>query len=285
LTAQQIFVISTTLEAIDQAPWQSMPPTSRAAPRDPAKLPESTDVLLVGASSAGLAAAGYLKALGVDFVQCDAIETMGDSWGLVGHFTRSRDRPLTRSQRYDCVKLHTIRAFSGAFAPSCSIAPKPDGRTGLPYQGFPEDYPQYVPSLKIAEFYRHYAENMDLPIYLSRLVTKARWDEERKAWRVPFNGKFGPEEIIAKHLIFAVGIFGRTPTLPKLPNEVRALCLCAETMRLNEPRRAPSRGRSCIRSSIPTPRPGRGSASSSSAPRRPPAIAPTTVPSVAPTSP
>lgn len=85
---------------------------------------------------------------------------------------------------------------------------------------FPLDYPQYVPAVKIGQFYRHYAETMDLPIFLSRRVTKTTWDAERKAWRVPFKGKYGDEEILAKYLVFAVGIFGRTPIMPSLPSQV-----------------------------------------------------------------
>lgn len=94
----QIFLMTTTLESLESAPWQLLPPV---ATRKLTELPKSTDILLVGASSAGLAAAGYFKSLNLDFVQVDScvalpllrfelkynrIDTMGDSWALVRLF-------------------------------------------------------------------------------------------------------------------------------------------------------------------------------------------------------
>jgi cation diffusion facilitator CzcD-associated flavoprotein CzcO len=70
------------------------------------------DILIVGAGPAGLSAAGALKKIGLDATVLDQGDCLGGS-GL---------------RRYDRLRLHTVRAFSG-----------------LAHFPIPRHFPQYIP--------------------------------------------------------------------------------------------------------------------------------------------
>jgi cation diffusion facilitator CzcD-associated flavoprotein CzcO len=56
-----------------------------------------TEILNVGGSPAGLSTAGALKQIGIESVILNSSERIGQSW----------------EQRYDCLYLHTVQAYSG----------------------------------------------------------------------------------------------------------------------------------------------------------------------------
>lgn len=193
----KIFTTTTSLKAIDAAPWKDCKRTTEVSK----ELPNETEALIVGAgcvpflclmaymllncdcnSHAGLALAAYLQALDIDFAIVDREEQVGDAW----------------AKRYDSATLHTSRVFSG-----------------LPYRPFPEDYPEYINAKQLAQFYKSYAKDLNLPIYQSTDVQQALWDDTAKKWTV----KTSRGTIVTRSLIFAIGIGGRYPVRPDYPNE------------------------------------------------------------------
>lgn len=130
----------------------------------------------------GLAIGAYLSALGQNFAIIDREQEVGDSW----------------AKRYDSAVLHTIRVFSG-----------------LPFMPFPKDYPNWVDRQRLADFYKVYARELNLPIYQNTAAEHAVFDEEKKLWTVQTSQ--GP--VVAKILLFAVGVFGRHPNIPAYPGQ------------------------------------------------------------------
>lgn len=169
----KIFTATTSLQELDAAPWKDCV-RKEEVPKD---LPEETEALIVGAGHAGLALAAYLQALGINYAIVDREEQVGDAWG----------------KRYDSATLHTSRVFSG-----------------LPYRPFPRHYDEYINARQLAEYYKIYAEDLNLPIYQSTNVEKADWNEETKKWTV----RTSRGTLVTRSLIFAIGIGGRYPVQP-----------------------------------------------------------------------
>lgn len=122
----------------------------------------------------------YFSALKCDFCIVDREEQTGDAW----------------AKRYDSATLHSTTLAST-----------------LPYRDFPNDYPEYITAKQLAEFYRQYAADLNLPIHQSTNVDQATFDEGKQEWNVQTTRG----TLIAKHLVFAIGMGGRFPTLPNWP--------------------------------------------------------------------
>lgn len=123
-----------------------------------------------------------MSAVRQDFAIIDREKEVGDSW----------------AKRYDSAVLHTIRIFSG-----------------LPFKPFPEDYPNWVDRQRLADFYKKYAKELNLPIYQDTAAESASFDDGKKEWTVHTNQGI----IVAKILVFAVGVFGRHPYAPTYPGQ------------------------------------------------------------------
>lgn len=113
----------------------------------------------------------------MDFAIVDREKEIGDAW----------------AKRYDSATLHTTRVFSG-----------------LPYRPFPEDYEEYVKAKDLAKFYKHYAEDLKLPVYQDTTAEKATFDDAKKEWTV----ETSQGTVKAKVLLFSVGVGGRFPVQP-----------------------------------------------------------------------
>ncbi|KAJ7067347.1 hypothetical protein C8F01DRAFT_1342249 [Mycena amicta] len=178
----KVFTVTSALRELDAVPWRKFDAPLEVSPT----LPTSLEVLVVGGGHAGLSISAYLKALGINFAMVEKQPTIGDSW----------------ANRYDSTTLHTTRVFSG-----------------LPFLGFPPDYPQYVPAKLIAQYYADYARKLHLPVYAGRRCVSAIWDKARDAWRVTLEGVAGTEIINVHTLVFALGIGGRYPVVPEIPGK------------------------------------------------------------------
>jgi len=88
-----------------------------------------TPTLIVGAGPAGLAVAGRLRRMGLDFEIVEQSPTITPTW--YGH--------------YDRLHLHTVKEFSH-----------------LPHRPFPEDMPRYVPKADLLRYFEQYAEDFDI---------------------------------------------------------------------------------------------------------------------------
>ena len=94
-------------------------------------------VIIVGGGASGLSAAGALSKLGIRSTILDQDDHIGGSW----------------ERRYECLKLHTIRRFSG-----------------LAYYPIQRNRPRYLSKDEYAEYLREYAETLGLDVALGERV-------------------------------------------------------------------------------------------------------------------
>ncbi|KAH8092245.1 hypothetical protein BXZ70DRAFT_465945 [Cristinia sonorae] len=191
------FILATHLDSIKDHPERIGPLRSFApnhgkwedarrreqAFEDPQKQPE---VIIVGAGHSALGLAARLGTLGVRVLIVDKNERVGDNW----------------RNRYEALCLHDT-VWSNH----------------LPYLPFPPNWPVYIPAKKIANWLEHYAEVMELNVWMSTLVTKATRDEKSGKWSVTVkNTKSGDERVVTSdHVVFALG-FGGQAKVPDIPD-------------------------------------------------------------------
>jgi len=94
-------------------------------------------VLIIGGGAAGLSTAAALAGRGICSTVLDQDDRIGDSW----------------ARRYQCLKLHTIRRFSG-----------------LAHYPIPKDRPRYLSKDEYAAYLREYAEVLGLDVSLGERV-------------------------------------------------------------------------------------------------------------------
>ena len=157
-----------------------------AEPADPKDDTEDKDCVIIGAGMAGLCFAGYMKALGSKAVILERNEVLGQTW----------------EERYDSVSIHTSRACGQ-----------------LPFENiWGPEYPYHLTREDLVQGYRNWA-NKFLPneIWLSTELTKARWNEEYRGWRLEIRQDGTIREIRTKHLVFALGLCS-LKYMPEVPN-------------------------------------------------------------------
>lgn len=126
------------------------------------------DVLIIGASQAGLAAAHYLKEKNISFLIIGKEQNIGDVW----------------RNRYDSLVLFTPRWYSSL--------------PGLPLEGDPNGF---ATKNEIADYLERYAMHFNLPVYLNTEVCSLSKEKES------FVVKTNTAEYIAQHVIVATGPF------------------------------------------------------------------------------
>ncbi|KAF7302474.1 hypothetical protein HMN09_00881500 [Mycena chlorophos] len=178
----KVFTVTTTLRELEDVPWKPFDAPQPVL----GSLPEAVDVLVIGGGHAGLSVSAYLKALGISFATVERAAEIGDSWG----------------KRYDSLTLHTTRVYSG-----------------LPYVGFPRDYPQYIPAKLVAQYFSDYVKKLSLPVYPGRECVSAVWDVDVERWKVALRGATGMESVTARTIVFATGSVGRFPSMPDFPGK------------------------------------------------------------------
>jgi len=136
-----------------------------------------TDVLVIGAGPAGLAAGATLRRRGLEVMLVDAADEIGASW----------------RQHYDRLHLHTVRWLSGL--------------PGLP---IPRSEGKWVPRDGVVRYLQRYARHHELPVRLQTEVQRVdRWDG---GWRAETGG----EPITARNVVVATG-YNRRPKMPSWP--------------------------------------------------------------------
>jgi putative flavoprotein involved in K+ transport len=105
--------------------------------------PAELEIAIVGAGASGLAAGAALEQLGHAPVLLERDAQVGERW----------------AKRYDRLRLHTVRRFSG-----------------LPYHGLSRDQPRYVPKDAFAAYLRDYAAQLELDVRLSAAVERVSPD-------------------------------------------------------------------------------------------------------------
>ena len=143
------------------------------------------EVIVVGAGQAGLATAANLRSFGVNVLNIDRYDNVGDSW----------------YKRYDALYLHN-----------------PLEMNGFPFLPFPPHYPEYLSKDLIGEWLDLYARYMDLNVWTSTEFTSARFVTEKECWNAVVRLPDGSErELHPRHIVLATGGIGGRPLVPDLP--------------------------------------------------------------------
>jgi putative flavoprotein involved in K+ transport len=108
--------------------------------------PTELEIAVIGAGASGLAAAAALKARGHEPVVFERDKRVGERW----------------AGRYERLRLHTVRRFSG-----------------LPYHGIRRDRGRYVSKDAFADYLRNYADRFELDVRRGTEVVSVR-----PGWRV-----------------------------------------------------------------------------------------------------
>lgn len=139
-------------------------------------------VLVVGGGQAGLSVAARLGQMGVDTLIVDRAARVGDNW----------------RRRYHALTLHNETHVNH-----------------LPYLPFPATWPVFIPKDKLANWFEHYVEAMELNFWTgTELVSGER---EGDAWVVTLQRADGSTRVMRpRHIIFATGV-SSIPIRPKLP--------------------------------------------------------------------
>ncbi|BGP35261.1 hypothetical protein JCM10296v2_007096 [Rhodotorula toruloides] len=142
-------------------------------------------VLVLGAGQNGLNIAARLGALGIKTLVVEKNARVGDSW----------------RRRY-----HTLCLHDPIFADH------------LAYMRFPETYPVYIPKDMIANFFEHYADIMQLDVWLQSTIERNPvFDQQTKKWTVRVHREGQDDRVLkVSHIVLATGFSGepRKPTFP-----------------------------------------------------------------------
>ncbi len=136
------------------------------------------DILIIGAGPAGLATAGRLRELDLDFEIIEQADQVGAAW----------------HNHYDRLCLHTVKDLSH-----------------LPYLPFPERYPTYVPKNALLDYFETYAEKFHIQPHFGTTATALVPVEEGWEVKVQDGGTWK-----AQTIVIASGL-NRVPYWPTWP--------------------------------------------------------------------
>ena len=139
------------------------------------------DVVIVGAGQSGLSIAAHLKMLGVDALVIEKNERIGDNW----------------RNRYDSLVLHD-----------------PVWADHLAYLPFPESWPVYTPKDKLAGWFEHYADAMELNVWTGAELIDGAYDDDSGTWTLHVRPR-GEEvrELRPAQVVLATGTLDK-PIIP-----------------------------------------------------------------------
>ncbi|NND31844.1 MAG: NAD(P)/FAD-dependent oxidoreductase [Saprospiraceae bacterium] len=141
---------------------------------------QKTNILIIGAGPAGLAIAGRLRKLGIDFTILEKDNVVGAMW----------------HKHYDRLCLHTVKQLSH-----------------LPHLPFPDDFPTYIPKEQLAKYYQDYARHFKIQPHFDTEIVKI--ERQNSAWKMMT--KVG-STITAKQVIIATGA-NRVPYRPEIAGQ------------------------------------------------------------------
>lgn len=131
------------------------------------------EVVIIGAGQGGLAVAATLKLLGIDALVIEKNERVGDNW----------------RKRYDSLVLHD-----------------PVWADHLPFLPFPESWPVYTPKDKLAGWFEHYADAMELNVWTGAQLLDGSYDDDSGRWTLHVHPKDArTRELHPAHVVLATG--------------------------------------------------------------------------------
>lgn len=131
-------------------------------------------IVIIGAGPAGLAMAGMLRKAGIDFEIIEATDRIAHRW----------------HNHYDRLHLHSVKRLSH-----------------LPHLEFPDDYPRYIPRLKLIEYLEDYAKQFRIEPKFNTVVSSIERIENQ--WIIRTN----TGEMTSDAVVMATGI-NRIPNIP-----------------------------------------------------------------------
>lgn len=137
----------------------------------------SSPTLIVGAGPAGLAVAGRLSQMGLPYILLEKSDRVSAVW----------------HQHYERLCLHTVKEHSD-----------------LPHWPMPENYPVYVPRLKMIEYWENYAEAMNIKPQFGQEATSIRRENGHWVTRTL------KDVFTSQNVVVATG-YNRAPYLPAWP--------------------------------------------------------------------
>lgn len=132
--------------------------------------------LIIGAGPAGLAIAGRMRKIGLDFEMIEKTDKIAWSW----------------TKHYDRLLLHTVKQLSH-----------------LPHLPFPDHYPLYVPRLELLKYYNDYATHFNIQPHFNLAATSVKKNGDK--WKVQTNSE---KHFEVDNVIIATGV-NRVPNRPK----------------------------------------------------------------------
>ncbi|KAH7914109.1 hypothetical protein BJ138DRAFT_1144421 [Hygrophoropsis aurantiaca] len=152
--------------------------------REIAYVDEDPKVIIVGAGQSGLEISARLKMMGLNALVVEKNQRVGDNW----------------RKRYAALCLHDPVWFQH-----------------MPYIPFPATWPVYIPAVKLGDWFESYAHSLELNVWTSATVTSVV-PGSTKRWRAVIKRYDGSERVFeADHVIFALGLGGSVPNMPKFP--------------------------------------------------------------------
>jgi cation diffusion facilitator CzcD-associated flavoprotein CzcO len=142
------------------------------------------DVLVVGGGHSGVMVAAQLVEMGVDTLVVDRHPRVGDNW----------------RRRYDFLALHT----------------KTDV-VHFPFMPFPDTFPEYLPKDKLANWFEHYIEALNIPYWASTEFISGRYDYDTERWDVTLRVGDSEKCLRPRHIVEATGADAGAPNRPNLP--------------------------------------------------------------------
>lgn len=146
------------------------------------------EVVVIGAGHSGLGLAARLGRIGVDALVLDRNAAVGDNW----------------RHRYASLVLHD-----------------PVWKNHLPYLPFPESWPVYIPKDLLADWLEAYARFLELNVWTSTRISHCTYDGARGRWAVEVERDGASRMLQPAHLVFATGITGTEPRVPRIPGRER----------------------------------------------------------------
>ncbi len=135
--------------------------------------------IIIGAGPSGLAMAAHFEKFSIPYEIIEKQDRPGYMW----------------HHHYDRLHLHTLKQHSA-----------------LPYLPFPEDYPDYVPRAKVAEYLGNYAKAMNIHPQYNTAVKWISKNKDGKGWRVETD----KATFLTENVIVATGQ-NRSPNKPEWP--------------------------------------------------------------------
>jgi hypothetical protein len=142
------------------------------------------DVLIVGGGQAGVMVATQLGEMGVEALVVDRHSRIGDNW----------------HRRYDFLGLHT--------------------QTDLVHfalMPFPDAFAAYLPKDKLAKWFEHYVEALDISYWPNTEFVLGQYDDGTGRWVVTLSAGGSEARMRLRHMVMAMGTDPGTPNRPRLP--------------------------------------------------------------------